>query len=54
MIPGETAERIEMPLGTEVDVGPVAASMKVFCNPPQEGANGRGKFWPLQACSSTP
>ena len=36
---GETAERIEMPLGMEVDVGPVTKNKKGFPDP----AKGRGK-----------
>ena len=34
---GETAERIEMPLGMEVDVGPVTKNKKGFPEPPREG-----------------
>ena len=36
---GETAERIEMPLGMEVDVGPVTKNKKGFPDPPREGGN---------------
>ena len=36
---GDTAERIEMPLGTEVDVGPVTKNKKGFLDPPREGGN---------------
>ena len=37
---GETAERIEMPLGMEVDVGPVTKNKKGFPDFPK----GRGKI----------
>ena len=36
---GETAERIEMPLGTDVDVGPVTKNKKGVPDPPREGGN---------------
>ena len=36
---GETAERIEMPLGMGVDVGPVTKNKKGFPDPPREGEN---------------
>ena len=36
---GETAERMEMPLGMEVDVGPVTKNKKGFPDPPREGGN---------------
>ena len=34
---GEAAERIEMPLGMEGDVGPVTKNKKGFPDPPREG-----------------
>ena len=43
---GETAERIEMPLGMEVDVGPVTKNKKGFPDPPREGGNRPQKFRP--------
>ena len=41
---GETAERIEMPLGMEVDVGPVTKNKKGFPDPPREGENRPQNF----------
>ena len=43
---GETAERIEMPLGMEVDVGQVTKNMKGLPDPPREGGNCPPKFRP--------
>ena len=36
---GETGERIEMPLGMKVDVGPVTKNKKGFPDPLREGGN---------------
>ena len=41
---GETAERIEMPLGIEVDVGPVTKNKKGFPDPPFP--QGKGEIAP--------
>ena len=43
---GETAERIEMPLGMEVDVGPMTKNKKGFPDPQRERGKSPPKFRP--------
>ena len=41
---GEMAERIVMPLGMDVDVGPVTKNKKGFPDPSRKGGNRLPKF----------
>ena len=48
---GETAERIEMPLGMEVGVGPGTKNKKRFPDPPREGGKSPPKISPVRGGS---